>query len=1169
MSHTVKDVYNVDQYTDDELYHLLDLNNPTDRELEAKIWQMVRKYRSIGNQSGDKLAIFFKNIYHHFFDSEEDEEEDDDENDEEHSIDEEHPSSKLREGFNSKPVSTTSSSSIVSLPPSSLPSSAPPSSQPPASNSQPSSSNSTTVVRVNPLDYTKDQLNPLLKQTIRRIISIDSQYRDNKQTLSTNFTFNLSEPLKDVVALRLYSIQVPYTWYTVSNSYGGNFFYLKGITPGIDNGDFDYMVDISSGNYSPDNLVAAINNSLSNLKNTYTDVSFGNSSVSYNSSNARATFNIQLQHVFNESNFQLQFPPPIRYPADIVYTNPTTLQQYLGFNSLNYTPNTVYSIKNVLPFTSITNNSDTQNTIYVVDGSNNYFNIVQYQATTSTDSNGYAYTTAYSASAVVNTIRITLNLSGTYSRNQILAEVNNQLAQSPYLTNSSLTRIDITDASNVNYNYSHFELQLNLNPKRTAVGQNLKTAVLFPTETNTNNRVWVYDPANINIQNCFVFASTLNELSNVVAESTSKDSNFVINSNPYFVLKCSTAGYASTKKWDPSNNPIIYNTQHTYQTDNSYNYYNDYVVVVPNSVNQFGSYSLSQYLTAINTAIRTTNTNSIDRSNTLGVFNTTNTYMYESNTNITNLQIDLNKLFLNNVYYLDLSGTYLNTAIKFNNTRYDLSGMVSVSSTPIDPLQSYIGLLGDMSYNIATFLPKPGFDNSGASPWLVPAVLPNNVNPQLTSPDDFVSTVNYSFQTFADFPNSFPLQGTNMKYIVDQATGKITFTLSTNVQKILTQQDYTLYFYDPKSGNTGWSMDISNTWYNYLKYNDPSYNLNNYLIPNSSISDISGNGSVSSFNCYLTSDSYFTINGITNGVSTSNAITITIPARTTPYTRTEITSLINSQLTANPFSYGSYASVITDPTTNNQYIQLRMNINRIYTANDYRLVFYDINSFVKCYVGVSSVRNVSWDSTIGWILGFRAQTEYDLSNYTNANNVAILTGDSTVTTTLYNYFLVIVDDYTQSHLNDGLVTLTNQENDMPLPSYASRSNYQCDPTTGTLVFNGSNNSPGENNLTQNQVYALNQIYQSQQNKPNSYSQGPFIQDIFGLIPMKTTGLANGSPYIEFGGTLQNQERIYFGPVNIHRLSIKLVDDRGDIVDLNGSNWSFSFICEQLYQQKSI
>jgi hypothetical protein len=34
------------------------------------------------------------------------------------------------------------------------------------------------------------------------------------------------------------------------------------------------------------------------------------------------------------------------------------------------------------------------------------------------------------------------------------------------------------------------------------------------------------------------------------------------------------------------------------------------------------------------------------------------------------------------------------------------------------------------------------------------------------------------------------------------------------------------------------------------------------------------------------------------------------------------------------------------------------------------------------------------------------------------------------------------------------------------------------------------------------------------------------------------------------------------------MSIQLLTDRGTIVDLNNSNWSFSFICEQLYRASS-
>ena len=71
--------------------------------------------------------------------------------------------------------------------------------------------------------------------------------------------------------------------------------------------------------------------------------------------------------------------------------------------------------------------------------------------------------------------------------------------------------------------------------------------------------------------------------------------------------------------------------------------------------------------------------------------------------------------------------------------------------------------------------------------------------------------------------------------------------------------------------------------------------------------------------------------------------------------------------------------------------------------------------------------------------------------------------------------------------------------------------------------------------------------------------------MFALLPVKASTSSPGSIYVEFGGTLQQQERTYFGPVNVGRISVKLVNDKGDVVDLNGGEWSFQLVCDQLYQ----
>ena len=70
----MNDEYNVKNYSDKDLYNILDLVNPTDRELEAKLNNMIWKYNNIGGESGEKLSKFFTDIYEHFFEVDEEEE---------------------------------------------------------------------------------------------------------------------------------------------------------------------------------------------------------------------------------------------------------------------------------------------------------------------------------------------------------------------------------------------------------------------------------------------------------------------------------------------------------------------------------------------------------------------------------------------------------------------------------------------------------------------------------------------------------------------------------------------------------------------------------------------------------------------------------------------------------------------------------------------------------------------------------------------------------------------------------------------------------------------------------------------------------------------------------------------------------------------------------------
>jgi len=47
--------------------------------------------------------------------------------------------------------------------------------------------------------------------------------------------------------------------------------------------------------------------------------------------------------------------------------------------------------------------------------------------------------------------------------------------------------------------------------------------------------------------------------------------------------------------------------------------------------------------------------------------------------------------------------------------------------------------------------------------------------------------------------------------------------------------------------------------------------------------------------------------------------------------------------------------------------------------------------------------------------------------------------------------------------------------------------------------------------------------------------------------------------------LMYNTRVYFGPVNISRMRVSLQDDKGNTLNLNGSDWSITLMAETLYQ----
>jgi len=1112
-----EDPYNINNYNDEELYSILDLINPSDRELEAKINSLIYKYSNFGNESGEKLVNFFKDIYEHFFDIDSD-------NDD------------IMEGMenineNETTINDTNNNTTNEN-----------------NNNNETNTDDDKVENRElgynvDLEYSKGLLNPLLKQTTKRIVSIDSQYRDDKSSLTSDFTFNLSDPLRDVVSLRLYSIQIPYTWYTINSNYGSNFFLIKGNKNGINDGNHDLKIEIPIGNYTARELITSVNDSIQSLKtNTnYSDIEFNGTDISYNYANSKATLNVDISKHYCENQYDISFSNWIT-PLNSANRD-ESIPGFLGFNRQLYNGYRIYS-----SLETIVSVDQNNLNIHVIDNSNNFLRIVNYVSTSTTELinsitdniTSTSTITTPSDITILDDFSITLT-NGTYTRINLINEINSKLQSNTNLFNESKIELIAESQTNiVGSNFNHYILDIKLNRFTTKNRINSKILVVLPND----NRIWKGSTS------LFTFENYKYELSNIISESKPVFDNLDISDNdpgPQIKLTCNKIGFV--------------------------NALNDYSITMTN-----GIYSLNEYINSINTSI--INTNTINTENPNGVFNLSNTKALLNSESKFQLNIDINKTFNENNFTIDLSNSIFrktNTNLKVNNPL--LNSTYDLETTNIFNIDFNITSLGysfDNGDNVFKVLSKTndGIDVS------YNIDLSLNQTETFTNISDLQRFLNNKIISFTDIDGDQIFKGSTISII--QSGIKYELTLTIKINKFLTENDYN-YELLGNSWTLGSSSD--NKYLNIVDISNNISNSNDFFSITSSQAISSSTIEINNTNNLISLIPHITTNSSAPSFglhSESNANLLNINLTNGTYNRTSLISEINNKLstltTSNGNNIGNGTIFSIDE---NENVKIRLNINKTYTGTDYKVVFYDPTTFITYRIGNNIVTSTTWDATLGWILGFRVSTEYFLEDFVPISNVYSIIGDNVVSVSIYSYYLIILDDYNQNHLNDGIVTTTQKESNIKLPSYATRSGQVRDPITNdvrltTLKKNGQQ-------MTQKEIYAAQEILDSRSTEQNEaivsrnsslsartvqyYSKGPFAKNVFALLPLKISGLQNNSIYVDYGGTLQNQERTYFGPVNIGRMTVKLMNDKGELVDLNGANWSFSFICEQLYQQK--
>lgn len=375
---------------------------------------------------------------------------------------------------------------------------------------------------------------------------------------------------------------------------------------------------------------------------------------------------------------------------------------------------------------------------------------------------------------------------------------------------------------------------------------------------------------------------------------------------------------------------------------------------------------------------------------------------------------------------------------------------------------------------------------------------------------------------------------------------------------------------------TDYTLDLSDTLYNVL-----SIRLYSYQIP---------------YTWYTIDEQYGnTCLWITEG---DQNINVSIPSGN--YTPNEFITALNLAFSNAGFTFaGPNLPASYNSNTGKLTLDLIGGIYSTFVISENTIItFYDVTGRLQCSNTGSSYcvnKNFYLNQSLGWIMGFRVP-------FLNVNLLGN-TGTSVLDLIGTKYLILVIDDYNQNHLNNGLVSITELSNNLKIPNYYTPDQpYICAPPSNitsniqTLIDDANTQSILDNQgnvtnnglllagklevnyvktpivlpsaprtLTQSQIYTINEINKNRNTNTNYRAKAPTSTDILAVIPVKTSGTSIGTLLVEFSGSLQDNIRTYFGPVNIERMKVKLLDDKGNILNLNGADWCVTLICDCLYQ----
>ena len=187
--------------------------------------------------------------------------------------------------------------------------------------------NTNIIVNTLPNSVAPGNLNSIKRITYLQNLNLNSCFRHNYYNSNPcDFQYTIPIEIKNVVSLRLASIEIPNSWYLFSKKTNNNTFYIEVLQNGITT---EFQIIVPDGNYDSDSLVKYLNK-------TYFYESSNITSLSY------LIFSIN-QYNF-KSKFEIIDPAPLNYSFNLIFmTNNTNVNMMttfgwtLGFRLAKYT----------------------------------------------------------------------------------------------------------------------------------------------------------------------------------------------------------------------------------------------------------------------------------------------------------------------------------------------------------------------------------------------------------------------------------------------------------------------------------------------------------------------------------------------------------------------------------------------------------------------------------------------------------------------------------------------------------------------------------------------------------------------------------------------------------------------------------------------------------------